>query len=162
YAASVVFWEALTGRRLFDGETETIVLARALEGAIDPPSTYNRALNPAIDGVVMRGLARRPETRFTTAREMALAVEQLVGLASPWEGGEWVELRAGEEPARRAQPIRHIEVASLSEQRAPQVSLPKNSNEPHSQVSSISVSRPAVSVTPPKRFAGAKLLVSVS
>src|SRR5262249_14854697 len=89
-------------------------------------------------------------------------VEQTIGLASPSEVGEWVELIAGEELARRGQTISHIEVSSLSEQPGPQVSLPKRSDEPHSQVSSISVSRPAVSVTPPKRFAGAKLLVSIS
>ena len=76
YAAAVVLWEALAGRRLFDGETEAIVLVRAIEGKIDPPSVLNPQLDRAIDAVVMRGLARDPEQRFATAREMALALEQ--------------------------------------------------------------------------------------
>ena len=163
YAAAVVLWEALTGRRLFDGETEAIVLARAIEGHVDPPSTYARGLTPEIDAVVLRGLARDPSARFATAREMALAIEQTIGLASPSEVGEWVELVGGDELRARAQTAAEIEAASSnmsalqSPQRAPAA------GEPHSQVSSISVSRPAVSIPPPpRRFAGAKLMVSVS
>src|SRR4051812_39726612 len=91
YAAAVVLWEMLTGRRLFDGETEAIVLARAIEGTVEPPSSHNAFLEPAVDAIVLRGLARDPEMRFATAREMALALEQTIGLASPSEVGEWVE-----------------------------------------------------------------------
>ena len=163
YAASVVLWEALTGRRLFDGETETIVLARAIEGRIDPPSHHNAFLEPAVDGVVLRGLARDPEMRFTTAREMALAIEQTIGLASPSEVGEWVEMVGGEELHRRAQTIAEIEVASLTAPTSePKIGLAKQPvSEPHSQVSSISVSRPAISVVPPRRAGAAKLMVTV-
>src|SRR4029079_17144061 len=83
YAESVLLWEALTGARLFDGETEAIVLVRAIEGKIAPPSAFNAFLDAATDGVVLRGLARDPEIRFATARDMALAIEQTIGLASP-------------------------------------------------------------------------------
>ena len=163
YAASVVLWEALTGRRLFDGETEAIVLARAIEGCVDPPSNHNAFLEPAIDAVVLRGLARDPEMRFNTAREMALAIEQTIGLASPSEVGEWVEMVAGDELHRRAQTIAEIEVASLNAPMSePKIGLARQPvSEPHSQVSSISVSRPAVSIAPPRRSSTAKLMVSV-
>ena len=162
YAASVVLWEALTSRRLFDGETEAIVLARAIEGCIDPPSTYNALLEPAVDAVVLRGLSRDPAMRFATAREMALAIEQTIGLASPSEVGEWVEMVAGDELQRRAQTIAEIEVASLNAPTTnPRIGLARQpATEPHSQVSSISVSRPAVSIVPPRRTSAAKLLVS--
>ncbi|MBX3231513.1 MAG: serine/threonine protein kinase [Labilithrix sp.] len=161
YAAGVVLWEMLTGRRLFDGETEAIVLARALEGTVDPPSSHNAFLEPAIDGIVLRGLARDPEMRYATAREMALAIEQTIGLASPSEVGEWVEMVSGDELARRAQTISAIEVAALNAaNEPPKISLSKQPlSEPHSQVSSISVSRPAVSMAPPKRTSP-KLIVA--
>jgi eukaryotic-like serine/threonine-protein kinase len=165
YAASVVLWEALTNRRLFDGETEAIVLARAIEGAIEPPSIHNSRVEPAVDAVVLRGLSRDPEQRYVTAREMALAIEQTVGLASPSEVGEWVEMVSGDELARRAQTIAEIEVASLKQPAASArgggPSPLSSTGEPHSQVSSISVSRPAISVPPPpRRFAAAKLMVT--
>jgi len=154
YAASVVLWEALTGQRLFDGETEAIVLVRAIEGKVDPPSAFNPQLDAATDTVVLRGLAREPTARFTTARDMALAIEQTIGLASPYEVGEWVESIAADEIARRARNIAEIESASMNAAigggSAPRIGLaPQPAEPPHSQVSSISVSRPAISTPAP-------------
>jgi eukaryotic-like serine/threonine-protein kinase len=163
YAASVVLWEALCSRRLFDGETEAITLVRAIEGKIDPPSSINPQLNTAIDGVVLRGLAREPTSRFPTARDMALAIEQIIGLASPYEVGEWVEQVASEEIARRAQSIADIESASLNAS-APRIGLADAPAEPpHSQVSSISVSRPAIQTAPPpKKSRGVRVFATVA
>ncbi|CAN5692202.1 hypothetical protein BH11MYX4_BH11MYX4_36190 [soil metagenome] len=173
YAASVVLWEALCGRRLFDGVTEAITLVRALEGKIDLPSSLDPQLSAAVDAVVMRGLARDPAARFETAREMALAVEQSFGLASPYEVGEWVELVASDDLARRAQSIADIESAALTESArasAPRIGLaPAPAEPPHSQVSSISVSRAAISTASPRRrstgvriFAGIAGLLAAS
>jgi serine/threonine-protein kinase len=154
YAASVVLWEALTGHRLFDGETEAIVLVRAIEGKVDPPSMFNPQLDYTTDAVVMRGLARDPAHRYATARDMALAIEQTIGLASPYEVGEWVESVAAEEIARRARMIADIESASMNAS-APRIGLaPQPAEPPHSQVSSISVSRPAISTPAPQKNRG--------
>ncbi len=160
YAAAVVLWEALANQRLFDGETEAIVFARAIEGKIDPPSRFNPSLHNGIDEMVMRGLARDPAARYATAREMAMAIEQTIGLASPSEVGEWVEMVAADELARRAASIAAIEAASLGVS-DPRIALgePQAPEVPHSQVSSISVARPALSMTPSKRGRGAKIFV---
>jgi len=163
YAAGVVLWEALAGRRLFDGETEALVLVRAIEGKIAPPSTLNPELDGRADAVVLRGLARDPADRFATAREMALAIEQTIGLASPYEVSEWVEHVAADELGRRAARIADIESASLA-QSAPRIGLaPAPAEPPHSQVSSISVSRPAIA-TPaaPSRQRGATVFVGIA
>ena len=160
YAAAVVLWEALAGRRLFDGETEAIVLVRAIEGKIDPPSKVNPATDSTGDEVVMRGLARDPARRFATARDMALAIEQTIGLASPYEVGEWIESVAADELERRASRIAEIESASMNAPVSdPKIGLAAHPAEPpHSQVSSISVSRPAISTPPPpKKNRAAKL-----
>lgn len=155
YAAAVVLWEILAGRRLFDGETEALVLVRALEGKIDPPSMYNPAVGGEVDAVVLKGLARDPRTRYETAREMALAIEQTIGLASPYEVGEGVEAVATEELARRGARIAEIESASVGAS-VPRIGLAASPPEPpHSQVSSISVSRPAISTPTPARAGGA-------
>jgi serine/threonine-protein kinase len=162
YAAGVVLWEALTSRRLFDGETEALTLVRAIEGRIDPPSSYNPELGSLVDGVVLRGLARDPEERFATAREMALAIEQSIGLASPSEVGEWVEHVGSEELAKRAARIAEIEQASLQGQSDPRIGLaPQPAEPPHSQVSSISVSRPAVSIAPATRR-GSRIFLAIA
>lgn len=154
YAASVVLWEAVAGRRLFDGETEAIVLVRAIEGKVDPPSTYRPELTPEADRVILKGLAREPADRFATAREMAMAIEQTIGLASPSEVGEWVELVAADEIGRRAARIAEIESASVNGAFGPMNGRPGSvpGDPPHSQVSSISVSRAAISLAPPPRY----------
>lgn len=143
YAAAVVLWEALAGRRLFDGETEAVVLARAIEGNVDPPSLHNPLIDGEVDTVVLRGLARKPSDRYETARDMALAIEQKLGLASSSEVGEWVERVASEELHRRAQTIAQIEVASASDTLDDVANVMRSTNEVHSQVSSMSISKPA-------------------
>jgi serine/threonine-protein kinase len=149
YAAAVVLWEALAGRRLFDGETEALVLMRVLEGRIEPPSAFNPHVDAAMDAVVMRGLSRDPAHRYATAREMAVAIEQTIGLASPSLVSDWVERAAGPEIARRAATIAEVESASLAGVPLAVTVTGAPPESPHSQVSSISVSRPAVSLAPP-------------
>jgi serine/threonine protein kinase len=164
YAAGVVLWETLAGRRLFDGETEAIVLVRAIEGRIEPPSAFNPSITPEIDAVVMRGLARDPTERYATAREFAIAIEQTIGIASPSEVGEWVDSVAHAELSRRAARIAEIESASVgfaaSSARIGLAPNEKNEKaEVPSQVSSISVSRPAVSARPPPTITGRRARV---
>lgn len=160
YAAAVVLWEALVGRRLFDGETEAIVLVRAIEGKIDPPSRVRSGLSPEIDAVVLRGLAREPSKRYSSAREMALAIEQTIGLASPSEVGAWVESLASTELARRSARVAEIESSSAT---LSPVFLPDETPPPHSQVSSVSVSRLAISTSgePPRTGSFAKKFAAI-
>jgi serine/threonine protein kinase len=109
FAASIVLWEALTGQRLFQGTDDGDVYAKVLLGKVDPPSLYARELSPAIDEIVMRGLARDKTQRFATAREMALALEAAIPLAPPSQVGTWVEGLVGDSLAERTQQIAGIE-----------------------------------------------------
>jgi serine/threonine-protein kinase len=104
YAAGVVLWEVLTGEKLFDGESEAEVFGNVLEGVVPPPST--RADLPAeLDRVVLRALARDPEARFSTALEMAEALQGALQPASRQEVGAWVEELVGDVLARRAEAL---------------------------------------------------------
>jgi len=89
FAASVVLWEVLTGKRLFAGETEaqTVFLVLA---EVPAPSSVDPVLAP-LDAVVLRGLARDPAERWTSAREMALALAEAAPLAEAAETAQWVE-----------------------------------------------------------------------
>ena len=57
YAASVVLWEALTGKRLFQGENDAHVFDQVRKGCSEPPSKYVSNLPPMLDQVTMRGLS---------------------------------------------------------------------------------------------------------
>lgn len=112
YAASVVLWEVLTGKRLFYAENEASVLARVLSSDVPPPSSIVSDLPRTFDRVVLRGLQRDPEKRYATAREMAADLDACIGVASPTEIGEWVELTAADELRERANHIAEIERAA--------------------------------------------------
>jgi eukaryotic-like serine/threonine-protein kinase len=109
FAASIVLWEALTGQRLFQGVDDGDVYAKVLLGKVDPPSLHARELSPEIDEIVMRGLARDKTQRFSTAREMALALEAAIPLAPPSQVGRWVEGLVGDSLAERTEQIAGIE-----------------------------------------------------
>jgi serine/threonine protein kinase len=109
YAASVVLWEVLTGKRLFYADNEANVLAKVLSGDVPPPSSVAPDLPHALDRTVLRGLEREPSKRYETAREMAAALDACIGVASPTEIGDWVEQTAGEELRERALRIALIE-----------------------------------------------------
>jgi eukaryotic-like serine/threonine-protein kinase len=114
YAAAVVAWEALTGKRLFQFDNEAALVTAILLGTIPPPSQAARHVPIAFDHVVMRGLERDVLRRYATAREMAIDMERCVGIATPSEVGEWVESLAQEELLARAIRIADIESASSS------------------------------------------------
>jgi eukaryotic-like serine/threonine-protein kinase len=112
YAAAIVLWEALTGERLFAGETEVETMRLALEKTARPPSTIARSVSSELDEIVLRGLARNPDDRFATALEMAQALEDSIELPTPHDVGEWVRLAAKDVLDERAAKLVAIEEAS--------------------------------------------------
>ena len=75
FAAGVVLWELLTGRRLFVGGPEAEILERIAEGRV-PRLTKHRPNQPTgLEEVVMKALARRPRDRFDSAESMLVALE---------------------------------------------------------------------------------------
>ena len=97
FAAGAVLWEALTGDRLFQGDSPTQVAQQILFVPIRPPSTRREGIPPDLDAVVMRALSRDPEARYTSALEMAMALESAsISPASHRRVGEHVSSILGE------------------------------------------------------------------
>jgi serine/threonine-protein kinase len=114
FAASVVLWEALTGLRLFEGDSEGMVLHKLQHDPIPPPSMMAKEIPEALDAVVLRGLARDPSQRYRTAEEMAVAIETATALASAHVVGQHVRQLGGERLQARAQRVAEIESVSSS------------------------------------------------
>jgi serine/threonine-protein kinase len=112
YAAGVLLWECLVGRRLFQADGEMATAQKVKEGVVALPSRLVAGLGTAFDEVLARSLARAPGERFTTAREMALALEGCVGIATPSEVGAWVEGMASGALELRAKQVARIERSS--------------------------------------------------
>ncbi len=109
FAASVVLWELLAGMRLFRSDEVPAVLYAIMHGEIEPPSRYSSECTPALDAIVLRGLARDPQGRWPTARAMALALEDCVPPATAPHIGAWVERIAHGTLAERARVIGAME-----------------------------------------------------
>ena len=109
YAAAVCLWEMLAGRRLFFGRSEGETVNNVLSGEVAPPSKHNPTVSPALDGMVMRGLARDQTARWQTAKEFAFALEREAPRASASEVGAWVTAIAGIDLAERATMVAAME-----------------------------------------------------
>lgn len=70
YSIGIIVWELLCGRRLFAGKTdpETVELVR--KGEVPKPSTVRPEIEPELDRIVLRALAKNPKRRYQSAREM--------------------------------------------------------------------------------------------
>lgn len=109
FAAAIVLWEALTSQRAYAGQNEGAIVARVLRGPPPAPSSVRPELGTAYDPVVMRGLARIPEERFESARDMAIALTDAGEPASAAEVGEWVKEVAALPLAERTAHVRDLE-----------------------------------------------------
>jgi eukaryotic-like serine/threonine-protein kinase len=112
FAASVVLWELLTAERLFSGDDPAPIVHAILEGAVPAPSTRAADLPPVLDDIVVRGLAREPDARFPSCRELAMALEATLPMANAREVGEWVASTASEALQNRAVRVAEIEATS--------------------------------------------------
>ncbi len=95
YAAGVVLWEALTGRRLFTADEPMTIMLRVCEETPPPPSRFV-SVPPEVDALVMRALAKGADERYGSAREFADAIERTMAPASPRTVARWVQSTLGE------------------------------------------------------------------
>jgi eukaryotic-like serine/threonine-protein kinase len=109
YAMSIVLWEMLAARRLFVSDDEASLYRIVLDGASTPPSRYAPEVPPDLDALVMTGLAREPDDRFASAREMADVLVRVAPPAFSTEVADWVQSVAGEALAHRAALLAEIE-----------------------------------------------------
>jgi hypothetical protein len=73
YSVGVILYQLLTGRLPFEGPPLT-VLSRIVHDAPPPPSGLRPGLDPALEAVVLRALAKAPEDRYQSARDFAAAL----------------------------------------------------------------------------------------
>ena len=82
YALAVMVYELLTGRPPFHGTPMQMMYAH-VNTQPQAPSLLNPRLSSAIDAVVLRGLAKRPEERFPSIIAFAFAFRQALRSIDP-------------------------------------------------------------------------------
>src|SRR6185295_14788475 len=77
FSAGVILYQFLTGERPFAGSA-TATMHKVLEEDPLPPSRFNVQVPGAMDAVVRKALAKRPDERYQTADEFAAALRAAV------------------------------------------------------------------------------------
>ncbi|MCC6746259.1 MAG: protein kinase [Deltaproteobacteria bacterium] len=76
YSLGALLYEALSGRRPYDGESEAEILERARTDEVKPPSHYNPEVDFALDQIVLKAMARSPAERHQRAGDLQVALTQ--------------------------------------------------------------------------------------
>jgi serine/threonine-protein kinase len=109
YAAGLVLWETLAGRRLFHGDSSGEIMYRVLREQIP-----RLPLVPApIADVVARAIERDPAARFATAFEFARALEEASEPVAPTAIGDWVRQVSGPALNQRLERLQEIETTPI-------------------------------------------------
>jgi serine/threonine-protein kinase len=116
FAAGIVFWEALTMKPLFHADDPASVVAKVASAPIARPSFINSMVSPALDRVVMKALDRNVDTRFQTARDFAMAIEEAISVSTQRKVGEWVAQMASKSLSQRADMVSRVESSSFDAQ----------------------------------------------
>ncbi len=82
YALGITLFEMLTGRLPFDAENPIAVAMQHVQSAPPLPRQFNRSIPPALEGVILRLLAKNPAERFGDANMVAEALRSILGHAA--------------------------------------------------------------------------------
>jgi len=70
YSLGIVLYELLTGKVPYDGETPIAIALKHLQQEPVPPSKLNPRIAKELEGVIMRAIAKSPEQRYVSAKEL--------------------------------------------------------------------------------------------
>ncbi|MDC0741081.1 serine/threonine-protein kinase [Polyangium mundeleinium] len=77
WSVGVVLYRALTGKIPFPGDTLAEVMVQVFSARLSPATSLAPELPPAIDAFFQRALARNPDDRFQSMRELAEAFQSV-------------------------------------------------------------------------------------
>jgi serine/threonine-protein kinase len=130
YGAALVLSEALTGKRVFDGDNMAALVSSVLSPRPLPIREHSPDIPAELEALVLRGLAARPEDRFESAREFAAALEERVGVATSRQIGDWATEAARETLAERSDVILRLTQDNSGRSVSPDTILGKRTRRP--------------------------------
>jgi serine/threonine protein kinase len=108
YALTCVLYEALTGESPFPGQTlEQIATAHMLQPP-PKPSTVRPQIPQAMDQVITTGMAKEPEQRYASTKDLATAARGAVGAEQDRTQAAPLDYTQAAPPAWTAQPTGQV------------------------------------------------------
>lgn len=86
YSLATIGYELLTGAYPFDGEGVMEMLYAHVHSQPPPPSSHHPELGPAVDAVILRGLAKTPSERWPTCEAFVNALAAALNVGTPVSG----------------------------------------------------------------------------
>ena len=83
YSLGVILYEVCTGVQPFRGESVQAIMVQHLNSMPTPPTYFNNAITPLLTNVIMRGMAKDPVMRFSSASSMTAALAEALNVAVP-------------------------------------------------------------------------------
>ena len=77
YALGVVLYEIAAGQRLYSSSLHARLVDEILNRPASPPSNVNRKLSAKADDIILKCLAKDPEDRYQSAKEIAVDLRHL-------------------------------------------------------------------------------------
>ncbi len=118
FAAGVMLYEQLCGRRPFTGNSVDEVVIKIAEGKLVPPSRYDPSVPPGLEAVCLTALNKEPNNRFPSLQEFIAAMEAVGGdaqVASGPEVGAYVSSLFPQDKDPRRQTLRRAREADPSQ-----------------------------------------------
>ena len=74
-----MLYQTLTGRLPFEGESARALIEKVLHDPLPPPSRFRADLDAGLEAVILKATAPDPQERYLSAKNLAEALEELVG-----------------------------------------------------------------------------------
>jgi serine/threonine-protein kinase len=87
FSLGVVMYEMLTGEKPFPGQSITTVIYKIVNEEPIPPRQLNPSIHPGLNDIVLRALAKEPEERYQSCREMLEDLRNYRALGGHDRGG---------------------------------------------------------------------------
>jgi predicted Ser/Thr protein kinase len=107
FSLGSVLYEMVTGEKAFPGQNATTVIYKIVHEPPTPITALQPGLDPALEAIVLKALAKSPEQRFQTCTELSTALElylNQVGAAMPKAAGASVVPRPPSAPTATPPP----------------------------------------------------------
>lgn len=78
FSLGIIFYEILTGERLFVGESDFSTLEKVRNVEIMPPTAYNRNIPDSLEKIILKALAKDADDRYQYASEMAEDIQRFM------------------------------------------------------------------------------------
>ena len=90
FSLGVILYELVTGVRLFWADNDVASLHRVLSGNVPRPRKLRPSISPTLEDIVMTAVAHEQDKRFTTARDLADALEIYAAEVGEVLGSRWI------------------------------------------------------------------------